>query len=301
MELGMIGLGRMGANMTQRLLEGGHRVVVSDLDDAALAAAVALGAEGAIDLSDLVQTLAPPRVIWLMLPAGAATEKVLDALAQLVEPGDMLVDGGNSYYQDSERRALVLARRGIALVDVGTSGGIWGLREGYSMTVGGTETAVAAIRPALETLAPAPDRGWGHVGPSGAGHFVKMVHNGIEYGIMQAYAEGYELMAAKSGYDLDLQQITAVWQSGSVIRSWLLDLIALALAEDATLDGIAPFVFDSGEGRWTAIEGIELAVALPVITAALQQRFRSRTEASLGDKLVAALREQFGGHAVLPE
>lgn len=301
MDIGLVGLGKMGANMTERLLAGGHRVVVSDLDDTALATAVTAGALGAIDLSDLVQTLAQPRAIWLMLPAGEPTERTIDALADLVAPGDILIDGGNSYYKDSERRAAALARRGILFVDVGTSGGIWGVSEGYSMSVGGLETAVAAIRPALETLAPALAQGWGHVGPSGAGHYVKMIHNGIEYGMMQAYAEGFELLAAKSAYDLDLAQIAGIWQTGSVIRSWLLDLTAAALTENPSLEGIAAYVPDSGEGRWTVAESIDLSVAIPVITLALQRRFLSRTEAPFGDKLVAALREQFGGHGVLLE
>jgi len=298
MHIGMIGLGKMGRNMVTRLLRGGHRVVAYDLNSDAVQAAAAEGAEGAATLDELAEKLTVPRVIWVMVPAGGPTEETITALATRLAPGDVVVDGGNSNYKDSQRRAATLAERGLLFVDAGTSGGVWGLTEGYSLMVGGTPEAVALLRPALETLAPAPDRGWGHVGPSGAGHFVKMVHNGIEYGLMQAYAEGFELMQHKAEFGLDLHQIAELWRTGSVVRSWLLDLTAQALAENPTLAGIGAQVADSGEGRWTVNEGVELGVPLPVITLALQNRFRSRDAAPFGDKLLAALRNQFGGHAV---
>ncbi len=298
MQIGMIGLGKMGGNMVTRLLAGGHQVVVHDLNPDAVARAAAGGARGTATLDELVAALPTPRVIWVMVPAGDATESTVMALADRVAEGDVIVDGGNSNYHDSERRHATLAARGIDFVDVGTSGGVWGLSEGYSMMVGGRAEAVAHLRPALETLAPAADAGWGHVGPGGAGHFVKMVHNGIEYGMMAALAEGFALMERKTAMQLDLHQIAEIWRQGSVVRSWLLDLTARALDENPTLDGIAPYVVDSGEGRWTAIEGIDLAVSLPVITVALQQRFRSRDESLFGEKLLAAMRHQFGGHAM---
>ncbi|MDF1554980.1 MAG: decarboxylating 6-phosphogluconate dehydrogenase [Deferrisomatales bacterium] len=298
MHIGMIGLGKMGRNMVTRLLRGGHRVVAYDLNLEAVQAAAAEGAEGAATLDELAEKLTVPRVIWVMVPAGGPTEETINALATRLAPGDVVVDGGNSNYKDSQRRAATLADQGLLFVDAGTSGGVWGLTEGYSLMVGGTPEAVALLRPALETLAPAPDKGWGHVGPSGAGHFVKMVHNGIEYGLMQAYAEGFELMQHKTEFGLDLHQIAELWRTGSVVRSWLLDLTAQALAENPTLAGIGAQVADSGEGRWTVNEGVELGVPLPVITLALQNRFRSRDAAPFGDKLLAALRNQFGGHAV---
>ena len=298
MDIGMIGLGRMGLNMVTRLLRGGHRVVAHDLNADAVRAAGEKGAEGTASLGELVAKLAPPRVVWVMVPAGDPTEKTIEALTGVLSPGDVVVDGGNSNYKDSMRRAAALGEKGYLFADAGTSGGVWGLTEGYSLMVGGTPEAVALLRPALETLAPAPDRGWGHVGPSGAGHFVKMVHNGIEYGLMQAYAEGFELMRHKEEFSLDLHQIAELWREGSVVRSWLLDLTARALAENPGLDGIAAHVADSGEGRWTVAEAIELGCSIPVITLALQNRFRSREAAPFGDKLLAAMRNQFGGHAV---
>jgi 6-phosphogluconate dehydrogenase len=298
MQIGMIGLGKMGGNMTTRLLAGGHEVVVHDLNPDAVAQAVRGGARGAATLEQLVASLAAPRAVWVMVPSGDPTEATVTALAAQLSPGDVIIDGGNSNYHDSERRHATLAAQGIDFVDVGTSGGVWGLAEGYSMMVGGRAEAVARIRPALETLAPAADAGWGHVGPGGAGHFVKMVHNGIEYGMMAAFAEGFALMERKTAMALDLHQVAEIWRHGSVVRSWLLDLTARALAENPRLEGIAPFVVDSGEGRWTAIEAIDLAVSLPVITLALQQRFRSRDESLFGEKLLAAMRHQFGGHAV---
>jgi 6-phosphogluconate dehydrogenase len=298
MEIAMIGLGKMGANMTRRLLKGGHRVVVSDLNPAAVAAVVAEGAVASGSLGDLSGLLAGPRVAWVMVPAGDPTDKVIETLAGILSPGDVIVDGGNSNYKDSMRRAARLEERGLYFVDVGTSGGVWGLTEGYSMMVGGRPEALAIIRPVLETLAPAADSGWGHVGPAGAGHFVKMVHNGIEYGLMQAYAEGFELMDHKQEFGLDLHQIAEIWRNGSVVRSWLLDLTANVLDENPGLDGIAAYVPDSGEGRWTVVEAIELNCSIPVITMALERRFRSREDSPYADRLLAAMRNQFGGHAV---
>lgn len=298
MEIAMIGLGKMGANMATRLLRGGHRVVAYDLNEEAIQAAEAAGAEGARTLDEVVAKLSAPRAAWVMVPAGEPTENTVNALAERLSPGDIIIDGGNSNYRDSVRRAAALQEKGLHFVDVGTSGGVWGLTEGYSMMAGGEEAAVERLRPIFETLAPAPDQGWGHVGPGGAGHFVKMVHNGIEYGLMQAYAEGFELMGQKSEFNLNLFQIAQIWRYGSVVRSWLLDLAAKALAESPSLEGIAAYVPDSGEGRWTVLEAIELNCSIPVITLALERRFRSREEAPFADKLLAALRQQFGGHAV---
>ena len=299
MELAMIGLGRMGGNMASRLLRGGHRVVVQNRSPEPVRAAEAEGAEGATSLDDVVARLSAPRVVWLMLPAGQVTEDAVVLLGERLSAGDVLVDGGNSNYKDTVRRAATLAERGIDLVDSGTSGGIWGLAEGYSLMVGGRPEAIARLRPALATLAPAADRGWAHVGPPGAGHFVKMVHNGIEYGLMQAYAEGFEILRAKREFGLDLHQIAEVWRHGSVVRSWLLDLTAAALAEDPELSDIRGWVADSGEGRWTVAEAIDQDVPAPVITLALQMRFVSRQDERYAAKLLAAMRNQFGGHAVL--
>ena len=298
MKLGMVGLGRMGANMTKRLLGGGHEVVVTDLDAGAIGVAEQDGAIGAVDVETLVGELTPPQVVWVMVPSGEATEQTISHLAELLQAGDIVIDGGNSNYKDSMRRAETLKASGIYFVDAGTSGGVWGLAEGYSLMVGGEEAAVRHIQPIIETLAPAADRGWGHVGPSGAGHFVKMVHNGIEYGMMQAFAEGFDLMKHKQELNLDMHQIAEIWRHGSVVRSWLLDLTARALAENPELDGIAAYVSDSGEGRWTVIESVELGVPAPVITLALQQRFSSQIEASCGNKLLSAMRNQFGGHVM---
>jgi 6-phosphogluconate dehydrogenase len=298
MRIAIVGLGKMGSNMTRRLLRGGHSVVAFDLDAAAVRDAEASGALPASSLDDVVAQLRPPRAVWIMVPSGDPAERTIEELRTRLSPGDVLVDGGNSNYRDSMRRAASLASDGIRFVDAGTSGGVWGLSEGYSLMVGGTPEAVETIQPALETLAPAPDRGWGHVGPAGAGHFVKMIHNGIEYGLMQAYAEGFELMNAKADFAIDLHQVSEIWRHGSVIRSWLLDLTASALEEDPDLEEIAAWVSDSGEGRWTVQESIDLAVPTPVIAAALQARFRSRQEQPFGAKLLAAMRNQFGGHAV---
>ncbi len=301
MDIAMIGLGKMGSNMATRLLRGGHRVVVYDLNEDAIRAAEALGATGARTLEEVAKELPAPRAVWVMVPSGNPTEATIEQLTRVLEPGDVIIDGGNSNYKDSMRRAAMLKEKGLHFVDVGTSGGVWGLTEGYSMMVGGETAIVERLRPIFETLAPAPNAGWGHVGPNGAGHFVKMVHNGIEYGLMQAYAEGFELMQHKTELGLDLHQVAEIWRYGSVVRSWLLDLIARALAENPTLEGIAAFVPDSGEGRWTVVEAIELNCSIPVITLALERRFRSREESPFADKLLAAMRSQFGGHAVKRE
>jgi 6-phosphogluconate dehydrogenase len=300
-DIAMVGLGKMGANMTERLLEGGHRVVVFDVQDVAIQRLTARGAVGAKSLAELSELLEPPRAVWVMLPAGRPTEDTVTTLALVLGPGDTILDGGNSYYKNSQRLSRSLEAQGIHFVDVGTSGGIWGRTEGYSLMVGGDQTAVERLRPVFETLAPAADKGWGHVGPVGAGHFVKMVHNGIEYGLMQAYAEGFDLMQDKTEFKLDLSQIAELWRHGSVVRSWLLDLTAEALGKNPLLEGIAAYVPDSGEGRWTVMESLELGTAIPVITLALQRRFRSRDSAPFSDKLLAALRQEFGGHAVKPE
>jgi len=297
-EVGLIGLGRMGGNMARRLIKGGHRVIAYDPAPAAVKALAADGGGPAASLEELVRLLKPPRVAWVMVPAGPATETTIDWLGTHLSKGDIVIDGGNSYYKDSMRRAKQLAGKDIGYLDVGTSGGIWGLQNGYCLMVGGTDAAFEAARPLLEALAPAPDRGLIHAGPSGAGHFVKMVHNGIEYGLMQAYAEGYELMQAKREFQLDLAAISEAWRHGSVVRSWLLDLTADALKEDPTLEKTAAYVEDSGEGRWTVQESIELGVPLPAISLALQARFRSRQEEPFGARLLAAMRKQFGGHAV---
>ncbi len=298
MEMGMIGLGRMGGKMAQRLLEGGHRIVVYDPMPEAVAAAVKLGAVAAASPADLVKRLTPPRAVWVMVPSGQSTGDTIDTLASEMGRGDVIIDGGNSNYRDTQRRARAASEAGVIMLDAGTSGGVWGLKEGYCLMLGGDADAYRRLEPIFQTLAPSPTRGYGHVGPSGSGHFVKMVHNGIEYGLMQAYAEGFELMAAKPEFDLDLSQVAEVWRHGSVVRSWLLDLAANALQEDGKLASVQAYVEDSGEGRWTVTEGIDLGVPLPVITAALQARFRSRQEQPFGVKLLAALRQQFGGHAV---
>lgn len=298
MELGMIGLGKMGGNMTKRLLKGGHQMVVYNRGLAAIKEAEKNGALGTTSLEDLVNKMTAPRAIWIMVPAGDPTETVVNSLTAQLSSGDIVIDGGNSNYKDTMRRAEALKEQGFNLVDVGTSGGIWGLAEGYSMMIGGETTAVEKLRPIFETLAPGPERGWGHVGPSGAGHFVKMVHNGIEYGVMQAYAEGFDLLKAKSRFDLDLHQVAEIWRFGSVIRSWLLDLTAEALKDDQDLSAIKSWVPDSGEGRWMVAEAIDLDVPAPVITLSLLMRLVSRQEEGYAAKLLAAMRNQFGGHSV---
>jgi 6-phosphogluconate dehydrogenase len=301
MEMGIVGLGRMGANMGERLTRGGHRIVGFDRDAAAVGRMVATGAGGADSLASLASQLKAPRAIWIMVPSGAPVDETIKALLPHLAKGDMLIDGGNSNYKDSQRRGAELKAAGYQFVDVGTSGGIWGLKEGYSMMVGGDDAAVESLRPILETLAPGKDQGWGHVGPVGSGHFVKMVHNGIEYGMMQAYAEGFAVLKAKKDFALDMHQVAEIWRTGSVVRSWLLDLLSIALKENVEMDGIAPYVADSGEGRWTVAEAIDLDVPAPIITLSLLQRLTSRDSDSYSDKLLAAMRNQFGGHAIKAE
>jgi 6-phosphogluconate dehydrogenase len=295
----MIGLGRMGGNMARRMARAGREVVA--WDRAAGARAGLAGEPGAtvVDtLPALVQTLPAPRVVWLMLPAGAPTEQTLAELRELLSAGDVVVDGANAWYRDSVRRAAELAALGLQYVDAGVSGGVWGLVNGYGLMVGGRSEAVERVEPFLRALAPATTAGWLHCGPSGAGHYTKMVHNGIEYGLMQAYAEGFALLRAKQEFDLDVAKIAESWRHGTVIRSWLLDLTAEFLAEDADLESIAPLVADSGEGRWTAIESVELGVPTPVMTLALMQRFASQGRGDYADRVLARLRQSFGGHAV---
>ena len=298
MELGMIGLGRMGGNMAQRLLQGGHKVVVFDPKPEAVEAQTQAGATGASSIPDLATHLTAPRAVWVMVPSGEPTEHTVNAVAEALSPGDVVIDGGNSNYKDSMRRAATMKERALSFMDAGTSGGVWGLKEGYCMMVGGERETFDRLEPIFQTLAPSPDKGYGYMGPAGAGHFVKMVHNGIEYGLMQAYAEGFELLEAKHELDLDLGQIAETWRWGSVVRSWLLDLTAEALSQDPKLESLQAFVEDSGEGRWTVEEGIELAVPTPVIALSLQARFRSRQDQPFGARLLAAMRNQFGGHAV---
>jgi 6-phosphogluconate dehydrogenase len=301
MDLAMVGLGRMGLNMATRILRGGHRVVAYDLGEKAVQSAMNLGADGVHRPEEIPKMLAPARVVWVMVPSGMPTEATINNLSQVLSPGDIIIDGGNSNYKDTMRRSLLLKDKGIHLVDAGTSGGIWGLNEGYSMMIGGDKEIVDHLRPIFETLAPAPDKGWGYVGPCGSGHFVKMVHNGIEYGLMEAYAEGFDILKAKKEFSLDLHQVSEIWRFGSVVRSWLLDLTAEALAEDRDLSDLKAWVADSGEGRWTVAEAIDLDVPAPVITLALQMRFVSRQQDSFAAKMLAAMRNKFGGHPVKKE
>jgi 6-phosphogluconate dehydrogenase len=301
MDIAMIGLGRMGANMAQRLMRGGHRVVGYDPVVAAREMLEKNGAETAATLELTVAKLKTPRALWLMVPAGEITDATIGNLMPLLAAGDTIIDGGNSNYRDTQRRAAMVAQRKIQYVDSGTSGGIWGLAEGYSLMIGGDAVVVERLRPIFETLAPAKDRGWGRVGPVSSGHYTKMVHNGIEYGLMQAYAEGFSILQHKKEFNLDLHQIAEIWRYGSVVRSWLLDLTADALEKNPTLKGIAPYVADSGEGRWTVADAIELGVSAPVITLSLLERLRSRDDDSFSDKLLAAMRNQFGGHAIKKE
>ena len=301
MQLGMIGLGKMGANMTERLVRAGHDVVGFDLNPDSVAAAVAIGARGADSAESLVAALDTPRHVWIMVPHGGPVDATIEALTPHLDADDTIIDGGNSYFKDTLRRAEECAAAGHNLIDCGTSGGIWGLEEGYSMMVGGAAGPVERLRPVIETLAPAPDQGWGHVGPSGAGHFVKMVHNGIEYGLMQSYAEGFAILNAKEEFGLDLAQVGSIWQHGSVVRSWLLDLTVNALGENPDMDGIAPYVPDSGEGRWTVFESIDLNVSAPIIGLSLMRRIRSRDAESYADRLLSSMRNEFGGHAVRRE
>jgi 6-phosphogluconate dehydrogenase len=291
----MVGLGRMGSNMTLRLLRGSHEVVAHDLNPEAIERVASQGASAASSLEELVQQLDKPRAVWVMVPAGDITEDTIAALSKLLDEGDVIVDGGNSRFTDTQRLAAELSQRGIQLVDAGTSGGIWGLAEGFCLMIGGEAGPVERLEPVFQTLA--PEHGYAHVGGSGAGHFTKMVHNGIEYGLMQAYAEGFDLLS-KSDFALDLPQVAEVWRHGSVVRSWLLDLAARALEEDPGLDSLKGVVEDSGEGRWTVQVGLDHAVPLPAISAALFARFSSREPNSFQARLLAALRREFGGHAV---
>jgi len=301
MQLGMIGLGRMGGNMAERLLRAGHTVIGTSRTRQTVDEAAARGITPVYSIEDLVAALPPPRAVWIMVPAGEATEATLGQVAALCAAGDLLIDGGNSYYKDSMRHGAELAARGLHFLDVGTSGGIWGLQEGYSLMVGGAAEAVAILRPLFEALAPAPDKGWAHLGPVGAGHFTKMIHNGIEYGMMQALAEGFAIMEQRAELQLDLHAVAETWRYGSVVRSWLLDLVADGLAADDDLCDIAPYVADSGEGRWTVAEAIELNVPAPVITLSLLQRLRSRDDRCFADRILAMMRNQFGGHEMRRE
>ena len=298
MQLGMIGLGKMGANMAERLRLGGHQVVGFDFNAEAVAKMTQSGNLGVSSLEDLAKNLKGRKAVWIMVPQGKPVDDTIAKLETLLSPGDILIDGGNSNYKDSQRRHKEAAAKGFQFVDVGTSGGIWGLKEGYSMMVGGDKEPVEYLRPIFETLAPGKDLGWGHTGPSGAGHFVKMVHNGIEYGLMQAYAEGFTIMKSKQELTLDLEQISQIWRYGSVVRSWLLDLTADALSKNPTLEGLEAFVEDSGEGRWTVFEAIDLNVSAPVITESLLRRIRSREQNNFTDRMLAIMRNEFGGHAI---
>jgi 6-phosphogluconate dehydrogenase len=298
MQLGLIGLGKMGGFMAERIRLGGHQVVGFDFNADAVAKLTASGNVGVSSLEDLAKNLHGRKAIWIMVPQGKPVDDTIAKLEPLLNPGDILIDGGNSNYKDSMRHYKEITAKGFQFVDVGTSGGVWGLKEGYSMMVGGDDETVEYLRPILETLAPAADKGWGHVGPAGSGHFVKMIHNGIEYGMMQAYAEGFTIMEKKEEFHLDLPQISQIWRYGSVVRSWLLDLTADALAKNPTLEGLEAFVEDSGEGRWTVIEAIDLNVSAPIITESLMRRIRSREDNNFTDRMLAVMRNEFGGHAV---
>jgi 6-phosphogluconate dehydrogenase len=297
----LIGLGKMGGSMAERLRLGGHRVVGFDSSAEAVARLTATGNAGVSSLEDLARNLKGRRAIWIMVPQGDPVDQTIAKLEPLLNPGDILIDGGNSNYKDSMRRYKEVTAKGLQFVDVGTSGGVWGLKEGYSMMIGGDKEPVEYLRPIFETLAPAADKGWGHVGPGGAGHFVKMIHNGIEYGMMQAYAEGFTILEQKKEMALNLPQIAEIWRYGSVVRSWLLDLIADAVGRNPTLKGLEAFVEDSGEGRWTVMEAIDLNVSAPVITESLMRRIRSREVNNFTDRMLAILRSEFGGHAVKKE
>jgi len=298
MELGLIGLGKMGFNMAERLRQGGHKVVGFDFNAEVTGKLTAAGSLGVTSLEDLVKNLKAPRAVWIMVPSGDPVDQTIAKLEPLMQKGDTFIDGGNSNYKDSQRRYAEVAAKGFNFVDVGTSGGVWGLKEGYSMMIGGDKQPVESLRPIFETLAPGKNQGWGHVGPAGAGHFVKMVHNGIEYGLMEAYAEGFSIMKHKEPMHLDLAQIAEIWRYGSVVRSWLLDLTADALKKNPQLDGLEAYVVDSGEGRWTVAEAIDLNVSAPVITESLLRRIRSREDNNFSDRMLAIMRNEFGGHAV---
>ena len=301
MQLGLIGLGKMGGFMAERLRQGGHQVVGYDFNAEAVEKLSATGNVGVSSLEDLANKLKGRRAIWIMVPQGKPVDDTIAKLAPLLNADDIIIDGGNSYYKDSLRRYKELQAKGLQFVDAGTSGGVWGLKEGYSMMIGGDKEPVDYLRPIFETLAPAADKGWGHVGPAGSGHFVKMVHNGIEYGMMQAYAEGFTVLEKKEEFQLNLPQIAQIWRYGSVIRSWLLDLTADALAGNPTLDGLQAYVVDSGEGRWTVFEAFDLNVSAPVITESVIRRIRSREENNFTDRMLAIMRKEFGGHAVKTE
>lgn len=301
MELGMIGLGRMGANMAQRLVRGKHRVVGFDPNQGVRRRISDQGVDAVDSLDGLVGQLQAPRALWLMVPAGDAVDQTLEELIPLLTAGDTIIDGGNSNYKDTQRRAKTLSNKKLHYVDCGTSGGVWGLAKGYSMMIGGDVQAVESLRPIFDILAPSPDRGWGRVGPSGSGHFTKMIHNGIEYGMMQAYAEGFSILQHKTEFEFDPHQVAEIWRHGSVVSSWLLDLTTAALEKNPAMTGIAPYIDDSGEGRWTVAEAIDLNVSAPVITLSLLERLRSRDADSYSAKLLAAMRNQFGGHAIKQE
>ncbi len=301
MQLGMIGLGKMGNFMSQRLMQGGHAVIGYDPNEKARQALIDAGGKAVDSMDKLIKALKAPRAVWLMVPAGKVVDETVKALAGKLSKGDVVIDGGNSNYKDDQRHAAQLAKKGIDFVDCGTSGGVWGLKEGYSMMVGGDKQVVNRLKPLFETLAPGKNKGWGHVGPVSSGHFVKMVHNGIEYGLMQAYAEGFAIFKHKEEFNLDLEQIAQIWRYGSVVRSWLLDLTADALKKNPEMQDIAPYVVDSGEGRWTIEAAIDLNVPAPIITASLIERLRSRDGDSFSDKLLSAMRNEFGGHAMKKE
>ena len=296
MKLGMIGLGKMGGNMTERLMKGGHEVVVFDRSPETIARYVALGSQGANDAADMVARLSAPRIVWIMVPAGKPVDDTIAALLPGMSKGDVIIDGGNSNFHDTMRRAAALQQEGIELIDSGTSGGIWGLANGYCLMIGASNEAFSLCEPIFKTLAP-PD-GYAHMGPAGSGHYVKMIHNGVEYGMLQAYAEGYEILHASKDFDLDLKKIASVWNRGSVVRSWINELAEAAFEKDSDLDALKGFVADSGEGRWTVQEAIDLDVPAPVITLSLLMRLRSRQDDSFSAKVIAALRNEFGGHAV---
>jgi 6-phosphogluconate dehydrogenase len=298
MQLGLIGLGKMGGNMAERLRLAGHQVVGFDFNAEAVGRLTQSGNVGASSLEEMAQKLEGRKAIWIMVPQGKPVDDTIAKLEPLLNPEDILIDGGNSNYKDTMRRHDEIAEKHFHFVDVGTSGGIWGLKEGYSMMIGGDKEPVEYLRPIFEALAPAVDKGWGHVGPGGSGHFVKMIHNGIEYGMMQAYAEGFTIMETKTELGLDLPQIAQIWRYGSVVRSWLLDLAADALCKNPKLEGLEAFVEDSGEGRWTVMEAIDLNVSAPVITESLMRRIRSREQNNFTDRMLAIMRNEFGGHAV---
>ena len=298
MQLGLIGLGKMGGNMAERLRLGGHRVVGFDFNSEAVAKLTAAGNVGVATLDELAKRLEGRKAIWIMVPQGDPVDQTIAKLEPLLNPGDILIDGGNSNYKDSMRRYKEVTAKGFQFVDVGTSGGVWGLKEGYSLMIGGDKEPVDYLQPIFKTLAPEADKGWGHVGPAGSGHFVKMIHNGIEYGMMQAYAEGFTILEKKEEFKLNLPQVSQIWRYGSVVRSWLLDLAADALAKNPTLEGLEAYVEDSGEGRWTVMEAIDLNISAPVITESLMRRIRSREENNFTDRMLAIMRNEFGGHAV---